>query len=176
LARPGCLSNRGAIPQIYPERDNRLYDGALLQLSFSGEDVQCGDQIGESEIALEHMGFNPAMLSANITTAMRSSLKFSINEQGGQRSRFFIIIAGTSAEDFAYKKKVLNKIIADNEGESFKHGGRPEIEGILLAQCTRVSASIRETFRLAAPLNPTHHGPRDLTIKWAIGRAKPKCP
>lgn len=53
----------------------------------------------------------------------------------------------------------------------------PEIEGILLCQCTRISASIRETYRPGGAFNSIPvMGQRDLTIKWAIGAGEAKKP
>jgi hypothetical protein len=90
---------------------------------------------------------------------------------------FFVIVAGNSPEDFAYKKKVLAKIISDNDGKSLKMVEDPEIEGILMCQCTRISGSIRETFRAGGAFSSIPiMGQRDLTIKWAIGAGKAKEP
>jgi hypothetical protein len=90
---------------------------------------------------------------------------------------FFVIIAGISPEDFAYKKKVLEKIISENDGKSLKMVEDPEIEGILLAHDIRICASIRETFRNGGAFNSIPiMGQRDLTIKWAIGAGEAKKP
>ena len=90
---------------------------------------------------------------------------------------FFVIIAGNSPEDFEYKKKVLEKIVSEAGGKSLKTVEDPEIEGILMCQCTRISASIRETFRPGGAFNSIPiMGQRDLTIKWAIGAGKAKEP
>ena len=46
-----------------------------------------------------------------------------------------------------------------------------------MCQCTRISASIRETFRNGGAFNSIPiMGQRDLTIKWAIGAGKAKEP
>ena len=51
------------------------------------------------------------------------------------------------------------------------------MEGILLCQCIRISASIRETFRPGGAFSSIPvMGQRDLTIKWAIGAGKAKEP
>ena len=151
----------------------RYYSFPSVEKMFMAE-----TKIGESEIALEHMGFNPAMVSANITTCNEEFFEvFNRMSKEVKGPGFFIIIAGTSAEDFAYKKKVLNKIITDNEGESLKMVEDPETEGILLAQCTRISASIRETFRSGGAFRSIPiMGQRDLTIKWAVGAGQAKLP
>ena len=135
-------------------------------------------KIGESEIALEVMGFNTSMVAANITTsieeddAMYQRLNKDVLGPG-----FFVIIAGISAGDFAYKKKVLETIVAEAAGESLKAVEEPEIEGMLLMHCTRISASIRETFRPGGAFRSVPiMGQRDLNINWAIGAGKAKLP
>jgi glycolate oxidase len=151
----------------------RYYSFPSVETMFVAE-----TKIGESEIALEHMGFNPAMVAGNITTSNEEFFDmFGKMNKAVKGPGFFVIIAGTSAEDFVYKKKVLEKIVADNQGESLKIVEDPVIEGILMAQCTRVSASIRETFRSGGTFKSIPiMGQRDLTIKWAIGAGKAKMP
>jgi glycolate oxidase len=135
-------------------------------------------KLGENEIAYELMGFNVAMVAANITTCNEEDEKmFNRLSKEVQGPGFFVIIAGNSPEDFAFKKKALQKIIRDAGGKSLKTVENPEIEGILLCQCIRISASIRETFRPGGAFNSIPvMGQRDLTIKWAIGAGKAKEP
>ncbi|NWF78130.1 MAG: FAD-binding oxidoreductase [Chloroflexi bacterium] len=135
-------------------------------------------KIGESEIAYELMGFNASMVASNITTCNEEEEEvFRRISQEVQGPGFFVIIAGNSPEDFAYKKKVLEKIVSDADGKSLKSVEDPEIEGILLCQCVRISASIRETFRAGGAFNSIPiMGQRDLTIKWAIGAGEAKKP
>jgi len=134
--------------------------------------------LGEAEVCFELMGFNAAMVAANITTCNEEDeAMFNRLNKEVQGPGFYVIIAGNSPEDFAWKKKTLEKIVKDNQGKSLKTGEDPEIEGILMAQCTRVSASIRETFRPGGAFNSIPiMGQRDLTIKWAIGAGKAKLP
>jgi len=67
--------------------------------------------------------------------------------------------------------------VKENDGESMKSLEDPETEGILIAQCTRISASIRETFRAGGAFSSIPiMGQRDLTIKWAIGAGEAKKP
>ncbi len=105
-------------------------------------------KIGEAEIAFELMGFCPSMVSSNITTSNEEDFEtleqFTREVQG---PGFMVIIAGNFDEDFAYKKKVLEQIIKETDGESLKAVEDPDAEATLLFQCTRVCASIRETFR-----------------------------
>jgi hypothetical protein len=135
-------------------------------------------KIGESEISFELMGFNVSMVAANITTSSEEDEEtFKRLNKAVQGPGFLVIIAGNSPEDFEYKKRVLQQIISDADGKSLEPVEDPRIEGILLCQCIRISASIRETFRAGGAFNSIPiMGQRDLTIKWAIGAGKAKEP
>ncbi len=135
-------------------------------------------KLGENEICYELMGFNVAMVAANITTCNEEDEKmFNRLNKETQGPGFFVIIAGNSAEDFAFKKKALEIIVKDAGGKSLKTLEDPEIEGIIMCQCIRISASIRETFRPGGAFNSIPiMGQRDLTIKWAIGAGEAKKP
>jgi glycolate oxidase len=134
--------------------------------------------LGEAEVCYELMGFNVAMVAANITTCNEEDEEmFNRLDKESQGPGFFVIIAGNSPADFAYKKMTLEKIVADANGISSKILEDPELEGILMAQCVRISASIRETFRPGGAFNSIPiMGQRDLTIKWAIGAGEAKKP
>ena len=85
--------------------------------------------------------------------------------------------SGNSAADFAYKKRVLRHIVSAAGGRSLASLEDPRTEGILLCQCIRISASIRETFRPGGAFSSIPvMGQRDLTIQWAIGAGKAKEP
>ena len=135
-------------------------------------------KIGESEIAFELMGFNVAMVAANITTSNEEEEEtFKRLGKAVQGPGFFVIIAGNSSADFEYKRRVLQHIVSEAGGKSLAPLEDPRIEGILLCQCIRISASIRETFRPGGAFNSIPvMGQRDLTIKWAIGAGKAKEP
>ena len=135
-------------------------------------------KIGESEIAFELMGFNVAMVAANITTSNEEEEKtFKRLSQAVQGPGFFVIIAGNSKADFEYKKRVLYHIVSAAGGKSLAPLEDPRTEGILLCQCIRISASIRETFRPGGMFSSIPvMGQRDLTIRWAIGAGKAKEP
>ena len=135
-------------------------------------------KIGENEICFELMGFNVAMVAANITTSNEEEEEmFNRLNKEVQGPGFFVIIAGDFPADFEYKKRALEKIVSEADGKSLKAVEDPRIEGILMCQCTRISASIRETFRNGGAFNSIPiMGQRDLTIKWAIGAGKAKEP
>lgn len=135
-------------------------------------------KIGEAEIAFELMGFCPSMVSSNITTSNEedfAKLEEFLREVQGPG--FMVIIAGISKEDFEYKKKVLSKIIEETEGKSLKAIEEdPFIETTLLFHCTRISASIRETFRAGGAFGSMMvQGQRyDLHVKWLEEAAEMK--
>jgi len=135
-------------------------------------------KLGENEIAFELMGFNVSMVAANITTSNEEEeATFKRMNQEVQGPGFFIILAGNSVADFAYKKRAMEQIVSEAGGKSLKSCEDPRIEGILICQCIRVSASIRETFRAGGAFSSIPvMGQRDLTIKWAIGAGKAKEP
>jgi len=135
-------------------------------------------KLGENEIAFELMGFNVSMVAANISNCNEEDERtFDKLNKEVQGPGFFVIIAGNSAADFEYKKKALHQIVSEADGQSLKSVEDPRIEGILLFHCIRISASIRETFRVGGAFNSIPvMGQRDLTIRWAIGAGKAKSP
>ena len=105
--------------------------------------------IGESEIALELMGFNAAMASANMATSNEEDIRlFEEFKNYVQGPSFMIIIAGNSARDFEYKTKALSLIIERTGGKAIpKLLDDPKVAGACLWRWIRSSASIREVFR-----------------------------
>ncbi len=167
------LSPRYTLKEIPANMMARYYSFPSVEKMWQAE-----LKIGESEIAFELMGFNVAMVACNITTCNEEEEEvFERLNKSVQGPGFFVIIAGNYPEDFEYKKRVLQQIVSDAGGKSLEAVEDPEIEGILLCQCTRISASIRETFRAGGAFNSIPiMGQRDLTIKWAIGAGKAKEP
>jgi glycolate oxidase len=167
------ISPHYQLSEIPPNMMARYYSFPSVEKMWQAE-----LRIGEAEIAFELMGFNISMVAANITTSNEEEEEtFNRLNAEVQGPGFFIIIAGNSAADFAYKKKVLERIVSEADGKSLKACEDPRIEGILMCQCTRISASIRETFRNGGAFDSIPiMGQRDLTIKWAIGAGKAKEP
>jgi glycolate oxidase len=134
-------------------------------------------KIGESEIAFELMGFCPSMLSSNITTSNEEDFatleRFTKEVQG---PGFLVIIAGNFPEDFEYKQRVLRQIMKETGGESLKAVEDPAVEATLLFQCTRVTGSIRETFRAGGMFTSMMvQGQRyDLHVRWLEKAAEAK--
>ncbi|MBN1189637.1 MAG: FAD-binding protein [Dehalococcoidales bacterium] len=136
-------------------------------------------KLGENEICYALYGFNAAMVSANMSTSNEERNEvFAKISQEMKGPGFFVIIAGNSAADFAYKKKALEKIVSDESGESVKMiEDNPDIEGILICQNTRISGAIRETFRPGGAFKSIPiMGQRDVNIQWAIGAGEAKKP
>ena len=128
-------------------------------------------KIGESEIMFALMGFNVAMLSANISPNMEIELETieKLNKEV-QGPGFYVIVAANSPEEFEYNKKVLAKIISDTSGKSLAMVEDPKVGALVLIHGVRISVSIRETFRLR-PVGGKAYGfqimgQRDVNIKW----------
>ena len=167
------VSPNYSLSEIPPNFMARYYSFPSVAKMFEAE-----NKIGESEIAFELMGFNVAMVAANITTSNEEEEEtFRRLSREVQGPGFFVIVAGNSAADFAYKRRVLEHIVAEAGGKSLASLEDPRLEGILLCQCIRISASIRETFRPGGMFSSIPvMGQRDLTIQWAIGAGKAKEP
>ena len=166
-------SPRYTLSEIPANLMARYYSFPSVEKMFQAE-----LKIGESEISLELMGFNMAMVAANITTCNEEEEEtFKRLSKEVQGPGFLVIIAGNSTADFEYKKRVLAQIISENGGQSLKAIEDPQTEGVLMCQSIRISASIRETFRPGGMFKSIPiMGQRDLTIKWAIGAGKAKEP
>jgi glycolate oxidase len=166
-------SPKYVLSEIPPNMMARYYSFPSVEKMWQAE-----ISLGEAEVCYELMGFNAAMVAANITTCNEEDeAMFNRLNKEVQGPGFFVIIAGNSTADFDYKKKVLEKIVNDAGGKSLKTLEDPEIEGIIMCQCIRISASIRETFRPGGAFNSIPiMGQRDLTIKWAIGAGEAKKP
>jgi glycolate oxidase len=174
---PSRLPVQGVSPnitlsEIPPNFMARYYSFPSLEKMMQAE-----FKIGESEIAFELMGFNIAMVASNITVSNEEDEEvFRRLEKESQGLGFFIIIAGNCAADFEYKKKVLKHIINETGGKSLESIEKdPRNEGILLHNCIRICASIRETFRSGGRFaSIPSMGQRDLTVRWAVGAGKAK--
>ncbi len=167
------VSPNYSLSEIPPNFMARYYSFPSVEKMWQAE-----RKIGESEIAFELMGFNVAMVAANITTCNEEEEPmFRQLSQAVQGPGFFVIIAGNSASDFQYKKRTLQQIVSESDGKSLTQLEDPRLEGILLCQCIRISASIRETFRPGGAFSSIPiMGQRDLTIKWAVGAGQAKLP
>ena len=145
---PSVFPIQGVSPHYSP---SRIPDNFMIRyISFPSfeERFEALRRIGESEIGFEAMCFAPSMISANIATNNREDLEYL--EQISQKVQgpgFQIIIVGNSINDFEYKKKVLEIILDETNGQSLSLMEDPEIGGGQLWRCIRITASIRETMR-----------------------------
>jgi glycolate oxidase len=134
-----------------------------------GKMYEAERKIGENEISYELMCFNMAMVSANISPSNEEDMvNFERLRKMVLGPGFLVIIGGNSPEEFEYNQKVLQRIVKEADGKSLKPVEDPKIAGTLLCQCIRVSASIRETFRVGGASwgGFAVMGQRDLTMKW----------
>jgi glycolate oxidase len=161
------------LSEIPPNFMARYYSFPSVEKSWEAE-----IRLGENEICFELMGFNESMVAANITNCSEEEIRvYNEIKDEVQGPGFFVIIAGDSPADFEYKKEALELIIEEAGGKSLASLEDPKTEGILICQCIRISASIRETFRAGGMFKSIPiMGQRDLTIQWAKGAGKAKLP
>ena len=158
------VSPNYTLSEIPPDMMVRYYSFPSVEKMYEAE-----LKIGENEISYELMCFNIAMVSANISPSNYDDMAtFEKLRKLAQGPGFLVIIGGHSREEFEYNKKVLQQIVSEAEGKSLKPVEDPKIAGTLLCQCIRVSASIRETFRVGGSSwgGFAVMGQRDLTMKW----------
>lgn len=139
--------------------------------------IEAQRKIGESEIAFEVMGFNPAMVASNMATS--NDEDFAYFEQFRklvQGPGFQVIIVGNSPGDFEYKKQVLQQIIDETKGKSLEPVEDPKVAGGLIWRCIRITASIRECFRAGGPfsaaLGGTHPYAEEVYYMEAVSKIK----
>jgi len=158
------VSPNYTLSEIPPNMMVRYYSFPSAEKMYEAE-----LKIGENEISYELMCFNMAMVSSNISPNNEADMKnFDFLRNKVQGPGFLLIVAGNSPDEFAYNKKVLDQILKETGGQSLKYVEDPKIEGTLLCQCIRVSASIRETFRRGGKSwgGFAVMGQRDLTMRW----------
>jgi glycolate oxidase len=150
-AGPADFSIRGISPHYVPESIPPNFSIGIYSFPSMDKLDEAQSKIGESEIALELMGFNAAMASANIATSNEEDIRlfkeFSSYVQGPS---FMIILAGNSPRDFEYKTGVLKMIIEGTEGRPVpKLLDDPKVAAGCLWRWIRSTASIREVFRVS---------------------------
>jgi glycolate oxidase len=148
---PGAARDKteGVSPYYLPKEmpENFFYG----YYSFPTIEEMCEAQrkIGESEIAFQLMGFNIAMIAANMATSnpedMRLYAQFREKIQG---RGFQVVLAGNSKADFEYKRRVLTQIMDECHGKALEPLEDPRIGAGFIWRCIRVSASVRECFRM----------------------------
>jgi glycolate oxidase len=146
---PAGFNTEGVSPHYLPKEmpDNFFY----AYYSFPTMDDMCEAQrkIGESEIAFQVMAFNVAMVAANMGTSNPETIELLEQFRKQIQGRGFqVILAGNSAADFEYKRRVLKQIMDEHHGKSLEALDDPKIAAGFIWRCTRISASIRECFRM----------------------------
>ena len=118
-------------------------------------------KIGENELSYALYGVCLSMIAANMTNSNEEEeVVYKKITQEAQGPGFFVIIAGQSAKDFAFKKKALEKIVSDADGQSLKTADDPEIQGILMCQCIRTQRLDQRNLPGGRRLQiDPHHGP-----------------
>jgi len=156
---PATFSIEGICPHYAPKR---IPPGFMIRyLSFKSIDalIDAVRKIGESEIGFELMGFNVAMMAANAATSNEEDVKyFRQFTDSVQGPGFMIMIAGTSPNDFEYKKHVLQQIMEETGAWSLKQIEDPELGAGFMWRFIRTVGSIRETARATGCVAPAVGG------------------
>jgi hypothetical protein len=138
----------GVSPHYHPEPAPPWFMVRYLSFPSVAKIRQAVQKIGENEIGFILMGFTPGMMASNIATNNtedQAYLKqFTASVQG---PGFMIILAGNSANDFEYKKEVLQQIMLDFEGQPLEAVEDPRNAAGFIWRFIRVSGSIREVDR-----------------------------
>jgi glycolate oxidase len=145
---PSTFPIEGVSPRYRP---SQIPPGFMIRyISFPSSEklIQAAQKVGEAEIGFILMGFNAAMMAANIATDNNEDLaymkQFTDSVQG---PGFLIIMAGNSPSDTEYKKKALQQIMDEYNGKSLEPVEDPENAGGFMWRFIRVTSSIRETCR-----------------------------
>jgi glycolate oxidase len=156
---PAKFPIEGVCPQYAP---NHIPAGFMIRyLSFSSIErlIEAVRKIGESEIGFELMGFNVAMMAANVATSNEEDVRyFKQFTDSVQGPGFMLMLAGTSPRDFEYKKRVLQKIMDETGAWSLKPVEDPELGAGFLWRFIRTVGSIRETARASGCVAPVVGG------------------
>jgi glycolate oxidase len=148
---PARFPIEGVSPKYAPKENPPYFSIGFYSFPDMEKLDEAQAKVGEAEVALELMGFNAAMASANIATSNEEDVKlFTEFKKYIQGPSFMIIIAGDSARDFEYKTKALAQIIAETGGQAVpKILDDPKVAGGCLWRYIRSCGSIREVFRVS---------------------------
>jgi glycolate oxidase len=156
---PAKFPVEGVCPHYAP---SHIPPGFMIRyLSFATIDklIEAVRKIGESEIGFELMGFNVAMMAANVSTSNEEDVRyFKQFTDSIQGPGFMLMIASTSPRDFEYKKKVLQLIMDETGAWSLKPVEDPKLGAGFLWRFIRTVGSIRETARASGTVAPVVGG------------------
>ncbi|MBN1189625.1 MAG: FAD-binding oxidoreductase [Dehalococcoidales bacterium] len=145
---PATFPLKGVSPRYVPSRITPWFMVRYLSFKNRADLTKAVEKVGESEIGFIMMGFTPGMMASNIATNNNEDIeylkKYTAEVQG---PGFMLIIAGNSANDFEYKKQVLETIRQEFNGQSLKDPEDPQKALGFIWRFTRVSGSIREVDR-----------------------------
>jgi glycolate oxidase len=146
---PNATQFKGSSPNYTPEPKLKWFRGRYMYFPNLDKMVDVVLRIGEAEIGFILMGFNIAMLSANLTTSNEEDaiLYKKLYAETEGCPGFMIVLAGNTETDFEYQKRVLDKISEEYGGRSLKMIEDPEVESALIWRLVRVTASVREVGR-----------------------------
>jgi glycolate oxidase len=146
---PGEVKLKGRSPLYVP---TNMSDNMVIRIySFPGMDELDAFQqeVGESELAFEVMGFNRGMTAANRACSNPEYLKY-YKEYEDELGDYcgMVMLGGYSKGDLDWKVKVLGQIAEETGGKSFSllEQDRDVAEGYMW-RWTRPTSSIREVFR-----------------------------
>ncbi len=160
-AGPATFPVEGVSPDYLPAEMPANFLYRYYSFPSSKEMSEAQRRIGESEIAFEVMGFNPAMLASNIARSNDEDYElFAKYNKEVKGPGFQVILIGNSTADLEYKKKVLFQIMDETGGESLKSVEDPRTGAGLIWRCVRITASIRECFRAGGSFTAALGGTR----------------
>ena len=124
---PADFHTEGVSPHYLPKEMPANFYYAYY--SFPTVEDMCESQrkLGESEIAFQIMGFNIAMVAANMATSNPEDIQLLAQFRKKVQGRGYqVVLAGNSAADFDYKRRVLKQIMDEHHGQIPRASGRPE--------------------------------------------------
>ena len=144
---PPSFEMEGASPHYRPATPPENF--LLRFFSFPSTEimVEAARRIGESEIALQ-LSHSISMLSSAIATCNEEDLELLARfREAAQGPGFVVTLAGNSAREFEYKKRVLEQIIGETGGRSLKEVEDSSVWTALLWRFLRMTTAIREAHR-----------------------------
>jgi glycolate oxidase len=144
---PESLELEGVSPNYTPVAPPENFLVRFFSFPSTAIMVEAARKIGESEIALQ-LSHSISMLSSSMATCNEEDLEFLGRFRAmAQGPGFVVAIAGNSAREFEYKRKVLKQIINEVSGQSLEAIEDPKISGAILWRFIRMTTAIREAHR-----------------------------
>jgi glycolate oxidase len=111
--------------------------------------IEAAVKMGESEIAMMVFRLPLPMLAEALTGtgAEAEVLLRQMQEESDGRPGFLVVIAGATAAEFNYRKRVLAQILSETDAALLSHIEEPGVKREVLWSETRFSGGVREGFR-----------------------------